>query len=53
MQITHVIRGDDHLNNTPRQQNMLLSLGQRPPLYAHLPMILAPTGPNVRNATAP
>jgi glutamyl-tRNA synthetase len=44
MQITHVIRGDDHLNNTPRQLNMLLALGQRPPIYAHLPMILGPDG---------
>jgi glutamyl-tRNA synthetase len=44
MQITHVIRGDDHLNNTPRQQNMLLALGARPPIYAHLPMILGPDG---------
>jgi glutamyl-tRNA synthetase len=34
MQITHVIRGDDHLNNTPRQLNMLLALGHRPPIYA-------------------
>jgi glutamyl-tRNA synthetase len=44
MQITHVIRGDDHLNNTPRQQNMLVALGQRPPVYAHLPMILGADG---------
>jgi glutamyl-tRNA synthetase len=44
MRITHVIRGDDHLNNTPRQLNMLLALGQRPPVYAHLPMILGPDG---------
>jgi glutamyl-tRNA synthetase len=44
MQITHVIRGDDHLNNTPRQQNMLLALGQKPPIYAHLPMILGADG---------
>jgi glutamyl-tRNA synthetase len=44
MQITHVIRGDDHLNNTPRQMNMLLALGARPPVYAHLPMILGPDG---------
>jgi glutamyl-tRNA synthetase len=44
MQITHVIRGDDHLNNTPRQQNMLLALGKRPPVYAHLPMILGSDG---------
>jgi glutamyl-tRNA synthetase len=44
MQITHVIRGDDHLNNTPRQLNMLLALGHRPPVYAHLPMILGADG---------
>jgi glutamyl-tRNA synthetase len=44
MQITHVIRGDDHLNNTPRQQNMLLALGHKPPIYAHLPMILGADG---------
>ena len=44
MQITHVIRGDDHLNNTPRQLNMLLALGARPPVYAHLPMILGKDG---------
>jgi glutamyl-tRNA synthetase len=44
MQITHVIRGDDHLNNTPRQLNMLLALGHRPPIYAHLPMILGSDG---------
>ena len=39
-----MIRGDDHLNNTPRQLNMLLALGQQPPVYAHLPMILGPDG---------
>jgi glutamyl-tRNA synthetase len=44
MRITHVIRGDDHLNNTPRQMNMLLALGATPPVYAHLPMILGPDG---------
>jgi len=44
MRITHVIRGDDHLNNTPRQMNMLLALGHKPPVYAHLPMILGPDG---------
>ncbi len=38
MRITHVIRGDDHLNNTPRQMNMLVALGAPPPVYAHLPM---------------
>jgi len=44
MAITHVIRGDDHLNNTPRQMNMLAALGVEPPRYAHLPMILGPDG---------
>src|ERR1700733_6815815 len=44
MQITQVIRGDDHLNNTPRQQNMLVALRQKPPIYAHLPMILGADG---------
>jgi len=44
MRITHVIRGDDHLNNTPRQMNMLAALGANPPAYAHLPMILGPDG---------
>jgi glutamyl-tRNA synthetase len=44
MGITHVIRGDDHLNNTPRQMNMLRALGAPIPAYAHVPMILAPDG---------
>jgi glutamyl-tRNA synthetase len=44
MRITHVIRGDDHLNNTPRQMNMLRAMGVEPPVYAHLPMILGPDG---------
>ena len=44
MGITHVIRGDDHLNNTPRQTNMLQALGVEPPAYAHLPMIHGPDG---------
>ena len=44
MQISHVIRGDDHLNNTPRQMNMLAALGVEPPAYAHLPMILGTDG---------
>ncbi|HUL81365.1 MAG TPA: glutamate--tRNA ligase [Gammaproteobacteria bacterium] len=39
MQITHVIRGDDHVNNTPRQINMIRALGAKPPIYGHLPMI--------------
>ena len=40
MNITHVIRGDDHINNTPRQINILKALGASLPAYAHLPMIL-------------
>lgn len=44
MEITHVIRGDDHLNNTPRQINIFNALGAIPPSYAHLPMILGPDG---------
>ena len=44
MGITHVIRGDDHLNNTPRQINMLKALGAALPAYAHVPMILGPDG---------
>jgi glutamyl-tRNA synthetase len=44
MGITHVIRGDDHLNNTPRQMNMLRALSASLPVYAHVPMILGPDG---------
>ena len=44
MAITHVIRGDDHINNTPRQMNILAALGATLPLYAHVPMILGPDG---------
>lgn len=44
MEITHVIRGDDHLNNTPRQINILKALGVEPPRYGHLPMIMGPDG---------
>ncbi|TAK75298.1 MAG: glutamate--tRNA ligase, partial [Aquabacterium sp.] len=40
MGITHVIRGDDHVNNTPRQINILRALGKEPPVYAHLPTVL-------------
>ncbi len=44
MNVTHVIRGDDHLNNTPRQINILKTLGATPPVYAHVPMILGEDG---------
>ena len=44
MQITHVIRGDDHLNNTPRQINIFNALAVSPPDYAHVPLILDSDG---------
>lgn len=44
MGITHVIRGDDHVNNTPRQINILKALGAEPPQYAHVSMILGSDG---------
>ena len=44
MGITHVIRGDDHVNNTPRQINILQALGAEVPVYAHLSMILGDDG---------
>jgi glutamyl-tRNA synthetase len=44
MNITHVIRGDDHVNNTPRQINILKALGAPLPQYAHVPMILGSDG---------
>jgi glutamyl-tRNA synthetase len=44
MAITHVIRGDDHVNNTPRQINIFKALGKTPPVYAHLPTVLNEQG---------
>lgn len=44
MQISHVIRGDDHVNNTPRQINILNALGATLPQYGHVPMILGTDG---------
>jgi glutamyl-tRNA synthetase len=44
MKITHVIRGDDHVNNTPRQINILKALGGVSPIYAHLPTVLNDQG---------
>jgi len=44
MAITHVIRGDDHVNNTPRQINMFRALGAAPPEYAHVPTVLGEDG---------
>jgi glutamyl-tRNA synthetase len=44
MNITHVIRGDDHVNNTPRQVNIMRAMGAELPQFAHVPMILGPDG---------
>jgi glutamyl-tRNA synthetase len=44
MEITHVIRGDDHVNNTPRQINIYDALGVAAPQFGHVPMILGPDG---------
>jgi glutamyl-tRNA synthetase len=44
MEITHVIRGDDHISNTPKQIALYRALGQEPPVFAHVPMILGPDG---------
>jgi glutamyl-tRNA synthetase len=42
--MTHVVRGDDHLPNTPRQMQIFYALGLEPPAYAHLPMVMGPDG---------
>lgn len=44
MGMTHVVRGDDHINNTPRQINIYRALGAEPPVFAHVPMILGEDG---------
>jgi glutamyl-tRNA synthetase len=44
MELTHVIRGDDHLNNSPRQINIFNALNAQPPVFAHVPMILGDDG---------
>jgi glutamyl-tRNA synthetase len=44
MGITHVVRGDDHISNTPRQVMILRALGAAPPLFAHLPLLHGPDG---------
>ena len=55
MNITHVIRGDDHVNNTPRQINLFEALGARPPVFAHLPTVLNEQGEKMskRNGAKP
>lgn len=47
MGITHVLRGDDHVNNTPKQLNIFKALGATPPAYGHLPMILNEHGKKI------
>lgn len=44
MGVTHVIRGDDHVNNTPKQINIFKAMGLQPPVFAHLPMIFNKQG---------
>ncbi|MEX2197054.1 MAG: glutamate--tRNA ligase [Thermoleophilaceae bacterium] len=44
MEITHVVRGEDHLSNTPRQVMILRALGAEPPIYAHVPLLHGPDG---------
>ena len=44
MKLTHVIRGDDHINNSPRQINIFTALNANPPIFAHVPMILGDDG---------
>ncbi|HLU24984.1 MAG TPA: glutamate--tRNA ligase [Longimicrobiales bacterium] len=44
MRVTHVIRGDDHISNTPKQILLYRALGLEPPVFAHVPMILGPDG---------
>jgi len=51
MAITHVIRGDDHVNNTPRQINIFRALGKEPPVYAHLPTVLNEQGEKLSKRT--
>ncbi|WP_163142085.1 glutamate--tRNA ligase, partial [Arhodomonas sp. KWT] len=51
MGISHVIRGDDHVNNTARQVNILQALGVEPPVYAHVPMILDEDGKKLSKRT--
>lgn len=53
MEITHVIRGEDHINNTPRQINILKALGAPVPEYAHVSMILGDDGKKLSSVTAP
>lgn len=55
MAITHVIRGDDHVNNTPRQINIFRALRKEPPVYAHLPTVLNEQGEKMskRNGAKP
>ncbi len=44
MHVTHIVRGDDHVSNTPRQMQMAYALGFTPPAFAHLPQVMGPDG---------
>jgi len=51
MEITHVIRGEDHISNTPKQMMIYQALGHKPPKYAHLPLIMASDGTRLSKRT--
>lgn len=53
MEITHVIRGEDHLSNTPKQILIQMSLGFKVPVFVHLPLILEPGGKKLSKRTNP
>ena len=53
MRISHVLRGDDHISNTPRQIQLYRALGLERPVFGHVPMILGPDGTRLSSATAP
>ena len=52
-EITYVIRGEDHISNTPKQINIIRAVGAEPPVYAHVSTCSAPTARASRSATAP
>src|SRR3989441_1205525 len=53
MRITHVLRGDDHISNTPKQIAVYRAVGAALPVFGHVPMIAGPDGKKLPNATAP
>src|SRR5262249_56418486 len=52
MKISHVIRGEDHLSNTPKHIELIRALGATPPQYAHIPLILNRNGPTISTHNA-